>query len=886
MNHATACLAFVLSGLASAAAQAEPAPDDARVRCIGRVVGWEGQPIAGAAVAWADPDTLSTAELLQQPPVTTDADGRFEFTAWREPGTRERNFQVLIAAKGRASVARSVPWKYEPKRDQRAPSIRAAETDLGQIVLAEGVRLFGRVRAASGEPLAGARVVARDLLDGSRTLPGAGGHGFRCVAISDGRGIFELPTTLAQGVSIDVALDGHYRRTIEPVAVGTPLEIELRKSGSIRGRLLDETGSGVGGATVSASYERRGPTTRTETEPDGSFTLPLEYDARYRLNATHTRPVGEAPADGKPQQKVTVRGRSGILQGPLANLELSLKAPDAEQKKDATSERMRVRAVDAASGDALGEFRVAAVWEDYANQNANYLEYRMQHAMPRELQRAEDGALEITGPGEHNARTGIVRVLAPGYAPATVRDVEWKDVDAGKEREALVVQLHPEAGVTGRVVDETSGEGIAGVKVWARPQLDPNQGSYGDPYGGKAPPDAVETAADGSFAIGQLGEGAWHLRCEHEKRPPMPPESVELKAAERRGDVVLKLPLGAEVAGRVVGMPIPEGTKVFLHELPRTTFGNSGSYTSYRGGIPIPNTAIALDQDGAFSFTGVKLENYLLVLVLPSRPRCGDPLCIPLEPFRVRKDGIARDFDAAEDRPATISGRVTFPAASVPLDRLAVVAQQVAEDPNMPFYGNHFAGTRSFVAPDATFAIHVAPGSYRLRLIDYVSGLPLATPPATLRVRPSQTVQSDLKAPLTEVTLRLVPEQADGKVALTDRVEVRFQAKNGQQMGFGNDNYDSGTGLPIEPGQREVRLQLPPGNATFLLRNNVTQLRVDDQRYNVPPVGRHELEVPEQAKAPLECEIKVGPPPEIPDPDAKPEGQQGKGDDAVQVLVR
>lgn len=859
---------LLLAAFACAAPQQDPGET---VRLRGQVVTWEGLPIDGAAVALADPQAMATAELLQHAATRTDAEGRFELTAAAVTGENEPLLQLLIAARGHASIARSVPWKYLERKLPDAPAVRAPETDLGQLVLPDGTRLLGRVRDPHGTPLVGVRVAARDLLESSRVLQGTR-LGCFCLAISDERGVFQLPTALPQGVVLDVRLDGYYRRAIEPVAVSTPLEIELVPSGRILGRVLDPNGSGLAGAAIAAVYERRGPVERTRTEADGSFALPLEYDARYRLQASFT-----APAESGQKVRRTLQGRSAVLQGARANLEVMLKGPEGTPG-DASSERMKVRAIDAQSGAPIDAFRVGAVFEDYANQNANYLEYRMQW-MLKEPETAIDGVLEIPGPGQHNSRTGIVRVVAKGHAPATVRDVEWKDVEEGKERETLTVPLQPESSITGRVVDETTGEGVEGVMVWALPQQDPAQGSYGDRYGGKAPPDAVATGKDGSFAIDMLGEGAWHLRSFHSQRPTMPPESIELKVAERRTDVVLKLPAGAEVRGRITGMAIPQGTKVFLHELQRVTFGSSGMYTSYRSGQQIPGNAIELGSDGAFAFSGIKLENFLLVLVLPSRPRCGEPLCIPLEPFRVRRDGIVRDFSAAEDRPGTIAGRVSFPAASVPWDRLAVVAQQVSEDPNMQFHQQQqLNGPRSFVGPDAGFAIAVAPGSYQLRLVDFATGLLLATPVTTIKVLPNQDIQHDLEAPLTEVIVRLEAEPAAQPPALVDRLEVRFQPKGGNPRGFGNDNYDSGTGLPLEPGQREVRLRLPPGSATLLLRNNVAQVRVDDNRWNTPPLGRQEFEVTGAEQVPVECTVKIGPPAEIPDPDDKPANPANKAD--------
>ena len=59
-----------------------------------------------------------------------------------------------------------------------------------------------------------------------------------------------------------------------------------------------------------------------------------------------------------------------------------------------------------------------------------------------------------------------------------MRDYEWKDVGAGKQREPVVAELEPEAVIQGVVKDEVSGEPVADAKVWVRPWFDPNQGTW------------------------------------------------------------------------------------------------------------------------------------------------------------------------------------------------------------------------------------------------------------------------------------------------------------------------------------------------------------------------------------------------------------------------
>ena len=55
---------------------------------------------------------------------------------------------------------------------------------------------------------------------------------------------------LGNGVRLELSRPGYERTWREPVAIGAPLEIELRSTGWIAGRVLEQDGSSVAGATV------------------------------------------------------------------------------------------------------------------------------------------------------------------------------------------------------------------------------------------------------------------------------------------------------------------------------------------------------------------------------------------------------------------------------------------------------------------------------------------------------------------------------------------------------------------------------------------------------------------------------------------------------------
>lgn len=835
------------------------APPAANVSLTGRVVAADGTPIAEAAVAFAPVGDFTAETLLERAPVRTAADGRFALTVAEVPvpvDDPEQRLVLTIAQKGFASIVPNIAWSYADPPG--ASPRRRQNTDVGDLVLPAGVRMFGRVRDGEGRPIADALVVARDLLDGSQPLQGPSSNAV-CRARSDAGGIVRLPTTLPNAVAIEISAPGFRRQSLAPIAVGSPLEITLVRGGECIGRVLDADGRGVAGARVSAAYERSGPTTPVFTGIDGSFRLPIEYAGRYRLRATTTT---------KDKSRTALSGTTDVLDGPVANLELPLAI---SKETGDPNERLRVQIVADATGEPIVGGRAAAVWHDYANRNAGYLEYCFEVAM-RGVQPVTTNEVEVAGPGP-KISVGAVRASAPGFAPATQRDVEWVTVKDGEVRPPLVLRLVPEATIRGTVVDERTNAPIAGARVWARKKLDGQ--TYNVP-GDEIPHDAPTTGADGAFTLRQLGEGTWSVTFRHPKRPKCPTAPVTLAAAEQRVDLTLSLPPGESVGGRVTGAQLPAGCKVFLHPIPNLRFEQMGLFSGVQQSSTLPAQQTMLAADGSFAIDGVAHGHFMLVLVLPSPPRLGGSLALPIEPLRVRPGGVQRDFDASLDAPARLTGRVTFARAEIPFDRLVVVAQAIDPDNNSAvFYTNRqLNGPRSFVAADGTFALGVVSGTHHLHLVDMATRLIVASTTEPQTVKPGGTATRDLAAALTEVAVRLVPE-ADGKpMALVDRLEVRLQPKSEQNAGqrvvfaAGNDNHDFGSGMPVPDGVSAVTLQLPEGQATLFARNGIAALRVDDNRHQNPPLARDEFEVVAEPRR--EIALKVGPPPEIPAKDAKP----------------
>ena len=160
MTRTHRLLSPLLLSLAAFAPAQDPAPTTVKV--TGRVVTWQGQPISGAAVAYAREGEMTTAQLLKEPQLRTDADGKFEA---RCPIRGDKNDpeppMLMVAHKGMAAIGIAVNFRHKDM-GKDVKILPREDTDLGDLVLPEGTRLIGRVRDADGNGLANVRVTARD----------------------------------------------------------------------------------------------------------------------------------------------------------------------------------------------------------------------------------------------------------------------------------------------------------------------------------------------------------------------------------------------------------------------------------------------------------------------------------------------------------------------------------------------------------------------------------------------------------------------------------------------------------------------------------------------------------------------------------------------------
>jgi hypothetical protein len=348
---------------------------------------------------------------------------------------------------------------------------------------------------------------------------------------------------------------------------------------------------------------------------------------------------------------------------------------------------------------------------------------------------------------------------------------------------------------------------------------------------------------------------------------------LTLAAEEQKQGLDVKLAAGARVAGRLTGLDLPAGSKVFLHPITAPRFSQNSSWSS--GGQQVPKERTDVASDGTFAIDGVALATYFLVLELPRPPRGGSSLFVPIEPLRVRAEGIARDFDLGVDRPGRIRGTLRYPRA-LPEGLVPVVVATPIDDQNdHPVFYSQFQhdGPRALCAVDGTFELPVGSGPHRLLVVDAATGVLLASPQQRLEVGPNGELVHELAVTLTEVTVTLAPPADAGPFVWVDRLEIRHQApqKNAGNVVFGNDDYDRGSGVPVAPGQTTVRLWLPEGKVTLLARGSSAQLSSErNQRSDQAALGRVEFDLGADEKAPKAVTIEVAGPPKIEENEAKP----------------
>jgi hypothetical protein len=259
----------------------------------GRVVAADGTPVAGAFVAYSNPQEAATDAI---PPrddcadhpdwgVETDARGRFTLTP-----PRTTWYDLEARADGH-------PWTSLGRRLH----VEEGVTIYGiEIWLPAGATVSGRVLTPAGEPLAGARVFASSSHDQHRAVADGTG-GYRLSGVGSGR--HSLVAEIGEGEESSQA-----EREIDVVPGENRVDLTLvrKVTYEVRGRVVGPDGLPVPGARVSKNLEESFSVPHAIAGDDGSFVLRLAAGA-HRLAAER-----EGFASGVATVQVAAAGVDGI----------------------------------------------------------------------------------------------------------------------------------------------------------------------------------------------------------------------------------------------------------------------------------------------------------------------------------------------------------------------------------------------------------------------------------------------------------------------------------------------------------------------------------------------------------------------------------------------
>lgn len=299
---------------------------------VGRVTDQDGEPLAGAEVQLAGGGRL----LLLVPDAgessgsTTDDDGRFRIEA--------------RAGRHELSVGTD---RYAPF-EQAIDLIAGRDTDVGEIQLAPGVRILGRVLDDRGRPVEGARVTRPVKRSGGLIRIGTSGA---LAAETDADGRFQILRQAIGpfefGVDHPAYPSGRFEGVTERAAeLVSGIEVTLSVGARITGRATGglEEGLRVAARRARASaggvpMEFDGPfvgiggsTRRGEVEADGSFTVQgLDEGAEYELWLERPR----KRFDGTARRSERVRATAGdagvtLAYSQGATLRVTVRGPGGE----------------------------------------------------------------------------------------------------------------------------------------------------------------------------------------------------------------------------------------------------------------------------------------------------------------------------------------------------------------------------------------------------------------------------------------------------------------------------------------------------------------------------------------------------------------------------
>jgi protocatechuate 3,4-dioxygenase beta subunit len=609
------------------------------VRVTGRLVDPDQRPRRGT-VALQDLDGVAAPRSLALL-IRADAgdDGRFALERV-PPGSHS----LAVTASGVA-----------PRRIAADVGGRGDVVDLGDVVLEPGPQIRGRVRDATGAPVADAAV--RTIWDGS---PAAGVHTLEGRTEADGA--FALGGATAARYQLHVQAPG-FAAWQQPVdAPSEGIQVVLEAAGSIAGLVVDEGGRPVDAFEVAAlpsggreAQARQGRRMRPVTSEDGRFVMDDLTGGVYAIQVV-ARDLGRAVVSGVKVMPggVTDLGRIRLAAGGV----------------------IRGTVVDAASAPIAGA-TVEARGTDRPMGMIDILQNVSTDAA---------GAFQLRG---LPAGRAIVIARHPEFAPGQSPPV---DVEAGRAAEATVVM-----GRGGRIEGVVRSKGGPPPGVWISAHPSTAVGSFG------GPPASATPEPDGSFVLDRVPAGRVGVSLATRGAGRIGTgmfKEVQVREGETtRVDFVWREIL---VSGKVTrgGVPLPNVRLSAHAPMSGVSFGPMS------GGVPAP-------AQGPQRMTAVTREDGSYEMIVGETGRVG----FSAQSLSGGKTYAARTVEIADveaqtvdlDYPAGgLSGTVVDAETDAPVANASVSASRDRR-------GGPPSGGHARTTADGRFSIDVEPGDISVR---------------------------------------------------------------------------------------------------------------------------------------------------------------------------
>ncbi len=710
------CEVLVAVLLLAAAPHATRAQDDAGV-VRGCVLDEHGRALEGVAIALVDRDRWTVDDLAAQEVARTGADGRYvaRLAAPWVDGLDRGALALVFSKAGLATVV-------QPLFFQDGPHLA--------VCMFPGVTALARVVDRDGRPLEGVRVCAwqPDPLVVARS---------RCpmvAARSDPQGLVRLVGAAPESLVLRIAEPGYARRQSLPAAWQGVVELTTWPVGFIEGQLVGADGRPLleAGRDVSC-VGPGGEVASATTDAEGRFRLPRMAGGEHVLM---TLTSWDAP-DG-----------TGFVRVP-PDRDVPVALPDHPAAEPA-AQRLRgvvVRVVDDASGEVVEAAQIAWTAVD-----AGWVSNELIFSPPEtdDWLRCDDhGRFVLADLGRRmHEPVGTLLVRAPGYA------MDWscavpEDVETGDARE-IEVRLTRAPAFECVLQEVGTGLPLAGQTI----ALVPYEGLAD---GGAAPvAERVHWRAtsdqQGRIRIDSLAEGPWFVLPAVRTHRLVTPANVHIRGAEIDAPAILEMTPAATATPEVTGLErLPPGVLFDLHlPLGPTT-------QSVRDGLVSGMLSPAVVEpavDGGPWFRGLLRGKYELDLLLPPMGRGGRLGRVTLGTVRAgdAADG-SEPLDARIARPAMLQGRVELSGVDAVPGRLAVVAHLLWQGPQNRWLLSEFgSGPYCYLDAERGFRLRLAPGSWRLFLVDASTGVGQIMEPE-LALGPGQEHSSEWRVGLGAVRI-------------------------------------------------------------------------------------------------------------------------------------